>query len=280
MSARKHILVTNDDGIESEALGPLVDALSALGEVDVIAPERNWSGASHSITLFRPLRCRPTRLRTGQAAFMTDGSPTDCVRLAVLGFLKQKPDLIVSGINRGANLGDDITYSGTVAAAMEGLLSDIPSIAVSIGAFGANLDFSVASEFVALIGRNILEKGFMHDALLNVNVPHLPRERIAGVEVTRLGKRNYRDQLVERLDPYGNPYYWVGGPAIADFAEPGTDVAALRDGKISVTPIALDLTSHELLEELATWDWGWSAPVGLPADSEEDAETRGATRRL
>ena len=280
MSARKHILVTNDDGIESEALGPLVDALSALGEVDVIAPERDWSGASHSITLFRPLRCRPTRLRTGQAAFMTDGSPTDCVRLAVLGFLKQKPDLIVSGINRGANLGDDITYSGTVAAAMEGLLSDIPSIAVSIGAFGANLDFSVASEFVALIGRNILEKGFMHDALLNVNVPHLPRERIAGVEVTRLGKRNYRDQLVERLDPYGNPYYWVGGPAIADFAEPGTDVAALRDGKISVTPIALDLTSHELLEELATWDWGWSAPVGLPADSEEDAETRGATRRL
>ncbi|HEY8862168.1 MAG TPA: 5'/3'-nucleotidase SurE, partial [Candidatus Limnocylindria bacterium] len=154
MTPRKHILVTNDDGIESEALGPLVDALADLGEVDVIAPERNWSGASHSITLFRPLRCRPTRLRTGQAAFMTDGSPTDCVRLAVLGFLKQKPDLIVSGINRGANLGDDITYSGTVAAAMEGLLSDIPSIAVSIGAFGANLDFSVASEFVALIGRN------------------------------------------------------------------------------------------------------------------------------
>jgi 5'-nucleotidase len=260
----KHILVTNDDGIESDALGPLVDALAELGEVDVIAPERNWSGASRSITLFRPLRCRPTRLRTGQAAFMTDGSPTDCVRLAVLGFLKQKPDLIVSGINRGANIGDDITYSGTVAAAMEGLLFDIPSIAVSIGAFGADIDFSVASEFVALIGRNILEKGFVHDALLNVNVPPLPRERIAGVEVTRLGKRSYRDQLVERLDPYGNPYYWIGGPAVADSAEPGTDVAALRDGKISVTPIALDLTSHELLDELATWDWGWSAPVELP----------------
>jgi 5'-nucleotidase len=262
---RKHILVTNDDGIESDALGPLFDALAELGEVDIIAPERNWSGASHSITLFRPLRCRPTRLRTGQTAYMTDGSPTDCVRLAVLGFLKQKPDLIVSGINRGANLGDDITYSGTVAAAMEGLLSNIPSIAVSIGAFGADIDFSVASEFVALIGRNILEKGFVHDALLNVNVPHLPRERIAGVEVTRLGKRNYRDQLVERLDPYGNPYYWVGGPAVADEADPGTDVAALRDGKISVTPIALDLTSHELLDVLAKWDWGWTAPVELPA---------------
>src|SRR5207237_6621717 len=126
------------------------------------------------------------------------------------------------------------------------LLSDIPSIAVSIGAFGANLDFSVASEFVALIGRNILEKGFAHDALLNVNVPHLPRERIAGVEVTRLGKRTYRDQLVERLDPYGNPYYWVGGPAVSAEAEEGTDVAALRAGKISVTPIYLDLTNPAL----------------------------------
>ena len=196
---------------------------------------------------------------------MTDGSPTDCVRLAVLGFLRQQPDLVVSGINRGANVGDDITYSGTVAAAMEGLLSNIPSIAVSIAAFGANIDFSVATDFVALLAENILEKGFVHDALLNVNVPHLPRERIRGVEVTRLGKRNYRDQLVERLDPYGNPYYWVGGPAVASEVEPGTDVAALRDGKISVTPIALDLTSHELIDELARWDWGWTAPVELPA---------------
>ena len=280
MSERKHILVTNDDGIESDALGPLYDALAPLGEVDIIAPERNWSGASHSITLFRPLRCRPTRLRTGQAAYMTDGSPTDCVRLAVLGFLKQKPDLVVSGINRGANLGDDITYSGTVAAAMEGLLSDIPSIAVSIGAFGANIDFSVAADFVALLAKNILTQGFTHDALLNVNVPRLPRDQIAGVEVTRLGKRNYRDQLVERLDPYGNPYYWVGGPAVADDAEPGTDVAALRDGKISVTPIALDLTSHELLAELGRWDWGWTGPAELHADTERDAETRGPASRL
>ena len=261
----KHILVTNDDGIESDALGPLADALSDVGTVDIIAPERNWSGASHSITLFRPLRCRPTKLRSGHAAYMTDGSPTDCVRLAVLGFLREKPDLIVSGINRGANLGDDITYSGTVAAAMEGLLSDIPSIAISIGAFGASLDFGVASAFAALLARNILERGMRSDALLNVNVPNLPRESIVGVEVTRLGKRNYRDQLVERLDPYGNPYYWVGGPAVAEEAEPGTDVAALRDGKISVTPIALDLTSHELLDELASWDWGWTGRVELPA---------------
>ena len=257
----RRILVTNDDGIESDALGPLADALSALGAVDIIAPERNWSGAGHSITLYRPLRCRPTHLRTGQPAYMTDGSPTDCVRLAVLGFLKQKPDLIVSGINRGANMGDDITYSGTVAAAMEGLLSDIPSIAISIGAFGADIDFSTAASFAALLARNILDRGFASDALLNVNVPNLPRDQIAGVEVTKLGKRVYKDQLTERLDPYGNPYYWVGGPAGSDDADPGTDIAAMRAGKISVTPIYLELTSHALINELRQWDWGWSTPV-------------------
>jgi 5'-nucleotidase len=264
---RRHILVTNDDGIESDSLGPLADALAPLGEVHIICPEGNWSGASHSITLFRPLRCRPTTLGSGHAAFVTDGSPTDCVRLAVLGFLRQKPDLVVSGINRGANLGDDITYSGTVAAAMEGLLSNIPSIAISIGAFSTGLDFGPASAFAALLARNIFERGFISDALLNVNVPALPADKILGVEVTRLGKRNYRDQLVERLDPYGNPYYWVGGPAVSEEAEAGTDVAAVRAGKISVTPIALDLTSHALIEELAAWDWGWSAPVKVTAEA-------------
>ena len=268
MTVRRHILVTNDDGIESDALGPLADALGPLGEVHIICPERNWSGASHSITLFRPLRCRPTTLRDGRTAYMTDGSPTDCVRLAVLGFLKQKPDLVVSGINRGANLGDDITYSGTVAAAMEGLLSNIPSIAISIGAFGAAIDFRPASAFAALLARNIFERGFMSDALLNVNVPPLAADKILGVEVTRLGKRNYRDQLVERLDPYGNPYYWVGGPAVSEEAEGGTDVAAVRAGKISVTPIRLDLTDHDLIEHLATWDWSWSAPVPVTAEAE------------
>jgi 5'-nucleotidase len=266
VSGRRHILITNDDGIDSDALPPLSDALSKLGDVDVIVPERNWSGASHSITLFRPLRVRATKLRSGHAAFMTDGSPTDCVRLAVLGFLGHRPDIVVSGINRGANMGDDITYSGTVAAAMEGLLSNIPSIAISIGAFGADIDFEPAASFATLLARNILDRGLAPDTLLNVNVPPLPRAQIAGVEVTRLGKRSYRDQLVERLDPYGNPYYWVGGPAVSEEAEAGTDVAAMRAGKISVTPIALDLTNHALLEELARWDWGWTAPVALSAD--------------
>ncbi len=266
MSARRHILITNDDGIDADALAPLAEALAPLGDVDIIVPERNWSGASHSITLFRPLRVRPTKLRSGHPAFMTDGSPTDCVRLAVLGFLKHRPDIVVSGINRGANMGDDITYSGTVAAAMEGILSNVPSIAISIGAFGGDIDYGAAASFAALLTRNILDRGFAPDTLLNVNVPPLPRDQIAGVEVTRLGKRTYRDQLVERLDPYGNPYYWVGGPAMSGEAEEGTDVAAMGAGKISVTPIALDLTNHALLEELARWDWGWSAPVEVTAD--------------
>lgn len=266
MSTRRHILVTNDDGIDADALAPLAEALAPLGDVDIIVPERNWSGASHSITLFRPLRVRPTKLRSGHPAFMTDGSPTDCVRLAVLGFLKHRPDIVVSGINRGANMGDDITYSGTVAAAMEGILSNVPSIAISIGAFGGDIDYGAAASFAALLARNILDRGFAPDTLLNVNVPPLPRDQIAGVEVTRLGKRTYRDQLVERLDPYGNPYYWVGGPAVSGEAEEGTDVAAMGAGKISVTPIALDLTNHALLEELARWDWGWSAPVEVTAD--------------
>jgi 5'/3'-nucleotidase len=266
VSVNRHILVTNDDGIDADALAPLAEALAPLGDVDIIVPERNWSGASHSITLFRPLRVRPTKLRSGHPAFMTDGSPTDCVRLAVLGFLKHRPDIVVSGINRGANMGDDITYSGTVAAAMEGILSNVPSIAISIGAFGGDIDYGPAASFAALLTRNILDRGFAPDTLLNVNVPPLPRDQIAGVEVTRLGKRVYRDQLVERLDPYGNPYYWVGGPAVSGEAEDGTDVAAMGAGKISVTPITLDLTNHALLEELARWDWGWSAPVEVTAD--------------
>ena len=262
----RHILVTNDDGIDADALQPLADALGALGSVDIIVPENNWSGASHSITIHRPLRVRPTKLRTGHPAHMTDGSPTDCVRLAALGFLHHVPDLVVSGINRGANMGDDITYSGTVAAAMEGLISNIPSIAISIDAFGADIDYGPAASFAALLAGNILDRGFAPDSFLNVNLPRLPRDRIAGVEVTRLGKRTYRDKLIERLDPFGTPYYWVGGPAVRGEAESGTAVAAVLAGKISVTPISLDLTNHSLLTDLAAWDWGWSAPVEVTAD--------------
>ena len=259
-----NILITNDDGVDSDALPPLARALSAIGTVHVIAPERNWSGAGHSITLYHPVRCRPTTLDDGRAAFMTDGSPTDCVRLAVLGFLKVKPDLVVSGINTGANLGDDITYSGTVAAAMEGVLSNIPSVAISVGAFGADIDFAPAAAFAALLARNIFSFELASEVLLNVNVPALPIPQIKGIAVTRLGKRHYQDQLIERLDPYGQPYYWLGGPAAADAAvDPGTDLGALAEGKISVTPVHLDLTSPRLIDALRQWKWEWP-PEGGP----------------
>jgi 5'-nucleotidase len=253
----KHILITNDDGIDSDAFPPLAQALSSIGTVHVIAPERNWSGGGHSITLYRPVRCRPTKLDDGRAAFMTDGSPTDCVRLAVLGYLKVNPDLVVAGINRGANLGDDITYSGTVAAAMEGLLSSIPSIAISIGAVGPDVDFRPAAQFAALLALNIFRHRLSSEVLLNVNVPALAVDQIKGVAITKLGKRHYQDQLIERLDPYGNPYYWLGGPATVTDVEPDTDVAALAEGKISVTPVYLDLTSHALMDELRAWEWTW-----------------------
>lgn len=265
---RPHILITNDDGIDSDALSPLAEALAAVGVVHVICPERNWSGASHAITLTHPVRCRPTRLRDGRTAYMTDGSPTDCVRLAILGFLKTKPDLIVSGINTGANLGDDITYSGTVAAAMEGLLSGIPSIAISLGAFGADLDFRPAAAFAASLARNVLEHRLPSEVLLNVNVPPLPAERITAIAVTKLGKRHYQDQLIERLDPYGDPYYWLGGPESQVELEPETDLAALAEGMISVTPVYLDLTSHELIDELRRWQWHWP-PAALPREEPE-----------
>ena len=253
-----NILITNDDGIDSDALPPLARALARVGTVYVIAPERNWSGAGHSITLYHPVRCRPTTLDDGRAAFMTDGSPTDCVRLAVLGFLKVKPDLVVSGVNTGPNLGDDITYSGTVAAAMEGLLSSIPSVAISVGAFGADIDFVPAAEFAALLARNVLAHRLPSEVLLNVNVPALPIAQIRGVAVTRLGKRQYQDQLIERLDPYGQPYYWLGGPAAVEAElQPGTDLAALAEAKISVTPVHLDFTSPGLIEEVRRWSWEW-----------------------
>jgi 5'-nucleotidase len=164
---------------------------------------------------------------------------------------------VVSGINRGANLGDDITYSGTVAAAMEGLLSNIPSVAISVGAFGADVDFRPAAAVAALLARNLFEHGLSSEVLLNVNVPPLPLDQIKGIAITRLGKRHYQDQLIERLDPYGQPYYWLGGPAATEAADPGTDLAALVEGKVSITPVHLDLTSQALLDGLRSWNWRW-----------------------
>lgn len=237
------ILVTNDDGVTSEGLLALKVALSQEHEVEVVAPDRNWSISGHNRTMDRPLRVNEVQLRDGSPAYSTDGTPSDCVALVALGLLGYRPDLVVSGINSGNNLGDDITYSGTVAAAMEALIEEIPSIAVSMNTQPI-WPVDVGAAFIQRLVHQISERGLANDVLLNVNVPNLPEEQIKGVQVTRVGKRMYKDELIVRTDPRGNKYYWIGGanPPI-DRLEPGTDVTAVAEGYVSITPIHLDLTS-------------------------------------
>jgi 5'-nucleotidase len=245
------ILVTNDDGIDSEGVRALFAAIrSGVGaDVALLAPDRNWTAAGHTKTMDRPLRVTRLTLPDGSEAHTSDGTPSDCVALAMLGVLGQVPDLVVSGINKGANLGDDITYSGTVAAAMEAVVSGVPGIAVSY-TDRLSWDFGPAAHFAATLVQRVIEEGLAADILLNVNVPPGP---LTGVEVTSLGKRRYFDQLVERVDPYGRTYYWIGGEEPGGQGEPGTDLAAVAEGRISVTPIHLDLTNHRLMDRLRGW---------------------------
>jgi 5'-nucleotidase len=253
---RPRILVTNDDGIESRALLMLKQALEPIGDVYVLAPETNQSAVGHSMTFMRPLRVRERVLDDGSTGWSVDGSPTDAVGLAFLGYFGVGFDLVASGINIGANLGDDVTYSGTVGAAMESVLSGCPAFAVSQDlADGGESDYLLARHVAALVARNILEHGLGAGELLNVNVPAVPLEEAAGIELTRMGKRVYQDQLLERLDPRGVPYYWFGGPPPTGLAEPGTDFHAVLNGRVAITPIQLDLTARRLLERIKGWDW-------------------------
>ena len=246
------ILLTNDDGIDSEGLVALYHALHPDHEVAVIAPDRNWSIAGHNKTMDRPLRVTE-REWEGMRVYASDGTPSDCVSLAALGFLGYRPDLVVAGINKGPNLGDDITYSGTVAAAMEGVISEIPAIAVSIEDY-LDWHFETPAPYVARLVREVARNGMPAGVLLNVNAPNLPPEAIRGVRVTRLGRRIYRDQLVKRLDPRGRPYYWIGGDIPQSHLEEGTDAHAVANGYISITPIHMDLTNHRLLKVIEGWD--------------------------
>jgi len=247
------ILVSNDDGIHSAGLAALAEALAAIGDVVVVAPDREQSACSHALTLHRPLRIDDA----GPGRYAVDGTPTDCVNLAVNAILPEKPALLVSGINRGANLGDDVTYSGTVSAAMEGTLLGVPSIAMSLLGRGP-YDFSAAAAFAARLARWVLERGLPPDTLLNVNVPP-DRDGVApnAVELTRMGRRRYGDAIVEKVDPRGRKYYWIAGDEVPFVAEEGTDFHAVQHGRISVTPIHMDLTNYPTLEQLeplrATW---------------------------
>ena len=251
-----YILVTNDDGVDAPGLLALKQALDTLGQVIVVAPDRNWSASGHTKTLHKPLRVNPTTLRDGSPAYATDGAPTDCVALVTLGLLKEMPVLVVSGINPGSNVGQDLTYSGTVAAAMEGAINNIPSIAVSIDAkHHGDIDFSHAAATAVGIARRVLAQGLPQDTFLNVNVPDIPRAQLRGIRITRLGTRIYRDELVERQDPSGKSYYWIGGePPSGVTEEPGTDIWAIAHQFVSVTPVHMDMTSHALIEPLKAWE--------------------------
>ena len=208
----------------------------------------------HQKTLMRPLRVRERTLADGSTGWSVDGSPTDAVSLAFLGYFGHGFDLVASGINYGANLGDDITYSGTVSAAMEAVINGCPAFAIS-QEYYEHPDFTLAARVAAITARNILEHGLSPGQLINVNVPAVPPEECQGIEVTRLGKRVYQDELVQRLDPRGIPYYWIGGPPPSGLAVEGTDFHAVVNRRIAVTPIQLDLTARKLLKRLRTWDW-------------------------
>ena len=236
-------LVTNDDGIHSPGLNALVQALRSFAECVVIAPDRDNSAVSHSLTMNRPLRVN--RLKDG--FYTLDGTPTDCVAIGLKKIIKHKPDLLVSGINPGPNLGDDISYSGTVSAAVEGTMYGVPSLAVSL-AGEAPYDFSRAARLAAKLAKLILKHGLPRDTLLNANVPG--NESIEGIKVTRQGRRLWDNAIQETQDPWGRKHYWIGGGTPSPAQGEDTDVHAVNNGYISVTPIHLDLTNHQGIDHL------------------------------
>jgi 5'-nucleotidase len=239
------ILVTNDDGVHSPGLHALAKRLKALDDVVIVAPDRERSAAGHSMTLHRPLLIEEVR----EGVYSVNGTPTDCVNIAVKGLLLQVPRLVVSGINKGPNMGDDVTYSGTVAGAIEARILGVPSFAVSLAA-RSDFRFGDAAEVSLQIARHILQEGEAEGTLLNVNVPNLPVAELRGTAVTRLGKRVYHQMTVERIDPRGKKYYWIGGGEPDWEHEEGTDFDAIDRSMVSVTPLHLDLTDYAAFERL------------------------------
>lgn len=253
-----HILVTNDDGVHAPGLLALAQAMSQLGKVSVLAPERNWSATGHVRTLDRPLRVHQAELADGSFGWASDGAPSDCVALGIQGFFKEKIDLVVSGINPYANVGHDLTYSGTVTAAMEAVIGGVPAMAFSLDTPDnhiGEIDFETAAVYARRVVETALQQGFDAKTLLNVNVPSLPFSRVKGIRITRQGQRVYHDKLEQRLDPRGVPYYWNIGGFPTGIAEQGTDIGALTEGYVSVTPVQLDLTNYGQMKELEGWQW-------------------------
>ncbi len=253
-----NILVTNDDGISAPGLLALAQSMRKLGDVTILAPDHNWSASGHVKTIDRPLRVREVSLADDSLAFTSDGAPSDCVALAVGGFLTEKVDLIVSGINPFANFGHDVTYSGTVTAAMEGAIWGVPAVAVSLNSPNNHLgktDYAPAAQVASWVVEAFLRYGLAQHSLINVNVPYIPLAEIKGLRVTRLGLRVYHDKVDKRIDPRGHPYYWIIGEPPTGINERGTDIGALSEGFVSITPLQLDLTAYQLLSEMNSWEW-------------------------
>ncbi len=241
------ILITNDDGVYSEGIKVLTEAMRQIGEVAVVAPDRERSAVSHALTMHRPLKVE----RIKDNVYAVNGTPTDCVVVAIEKLLTKRPSVLVSGINRGANLGDDIGYSGTVSAAIEGTLFGIPSIAISV-MFNDNekIHYNTAAFFAQKITHYVLKEGLPPDTLLNVNVPNLPRSRIKGIRFTRQGKRTYENAIHETYDPWGRKHFWIGGGTPSWEDRDDTDIVAVMKGYVSITPLHLDMTNYEALEIL------------------------------
>jgi 5'-nucleotidase len=243
-----HFLVSNDDGYRAKGLVCLVKALTSIAQVSVVAPDRDRSGASNSLTLERPLRTT-----IGDNGYISvDGTPTDCVHLAITGLLDIEPDMVVSGINAGANLGDDVLYSGTVAAAMEGRFLGYPAMAVSLASLEPS-HFGTAAQVAITLIKRLETQRLSPDIILNVNVPDVPFEEIAGFQSTRLGHRHKAEPVVKAMDPRGRPIYWVGPAGTEQDAGPGTDFHAISQRYVSVTPIQVDLTRYDAMNKLGEW---------------------------
>ncbi|HHS49655.1 MAG TPA: 5'/3'-nucleotidase SurE [candidate division Zixibacteria bacterium] len=256
------ILVTNDDGIYAPGLEALAAAMSEIDEVFVIAPDREQSAVGHAITLSSPLRITHIERECGFTGYATSGTPADAVKLGIKSLMQDLPDLVISGINLGANVGASLIYSGTVSAATEGCLLGVPSIAISLDS-RTDGHWETAAEFAKIIARDVLAKGLPEGILLNVNVPDLPRSDVKGVMITSQGKTNFNDFFEERMDPRGQRYYWMCGTLVADDERRDHDVRALADGYISVTPVHYNLTAHKFLGDLSNWelDKNWRGDV-------------------
>ena len=249
-----NIVITNDDGINSTGLITLAQAISAIANVTVVAPDRERSATAHAITMHKPLRVEKTDIPGCKAlGYKVNGTPSDCVKLALEALLKDAPDFVLSGINRGANLGTDVIYSGTVSAAIEAALLGVPAIALAVTSHG-NIEFDYAANFAKNLCQQISKQSFPKDTLLNVNIPYIEPDKIAGIAVTHLGSIRYKNSFEKRTDPRGKVYYWLAGEAIKDDNDNGSDVWAIKNNYISITPILLDLTKYDIIDTIKEWN--------------------------